>query len=95
MLRTDDKPLEGATYYDDSGNVSEDIRNSRVYTRLKSFYIREYKGTLYKKGTTILQSEAMRYKWRKVSAACFQSYMKYLKTNQEYCYNLAERSRNE
>lgn len=94
MLRVD-KPLEGATYYGDGGVVSDDIKNARAYTKLKSHYIREYKGSLYKKGTIVLQSELARYKWRKVSLTCFQSYIKYLTTNQEYCYNLAERSKNE
>ncbi len=94
MLR-EELPIANAVYYNDKGEVTEEFKTALVYTTARSFYIRELKATLYVKGSIVKREDKARYKWRKVGENSFKYYIKYLKTNQEYCYNLANRHRDE
>lgn len=91
----EEKAIEEATYYDETGNVTEEFKTALAYHKNKSHYVREFKTQLYTKGTIVKSNDRCRYKWRKVGPKCYRNYIKYLSTNQEYCYNLANRNRDE
>lgn len=86
--------VENAIYYGNDSLETEDFEHALAYTTTKSFYIREFKGAIFVKGTIVRREDKERFKWRKVNELCFKYYLKYLRTNQEYCYNLASRNRN-
>ncbi len=87
--------VENAIYTDKDGKETEDFENALAYKTAKSFYVREFKARLYEKGEVVRRHDRERYKWRKVGPLCYGNYLKYLVTNQSYCYNLADRHRND
>ncbi len=94
-MQTKPVKIVGATYYDQSGRETEDFEGAVAYKTIKSLFVREFKARLFIKGTIVKRDDLARYKWRKVGPMCFKNYVKYLTTNQEYCYNLADRNRND
>lgn len=84
--------VENAVYVDPTGKETEDFETALAYQTTKSQYVKEFKGRLYVKGTVVRKNDRDRYKWRKVGPVCYKNYVKYLTTNQEYCYNLADRN---
>ncbi len=90
-----EEPIKDATYFSDVGNETDDFKNAVAYKTPKYNYIKEVKGKLYVKGSVITRTDSARCKWRKVGPVCLMNYLKYLRTNQEYGYNLADRNRDE
>ena len=94
-MEVKEKRIEGAVYYGQDGKSLEEFEDAVAYHTAKSHYVRELKARLYVKGTIVKRDDKDRYKWRKVGPICYKNYLKYLTTNQEYCYNLADRNRND
>ena len=94
-MLNNEQAIENAAYYDESGKPTSEFKTSLLYSRAESFYIKEFKGSLFVKGTVVRKHDRERLKWRKVGEKCFNNYKKYLQTNQDYCYNLANRTRDE
>jgi len=82
-------------FLDRTGKEVED--EDKAYARCtdKSFYVKEYCGTLYTKDTIIQSSNKHQLKWRKVGPICFKNYLDYLKTNSQTRYILANRNTEE
>lgn len=94
-MQTKPTKVVGATYYGQNGLETEDFEGAVAYKTARSFFVRELKAKLFVKGTIVKRDDNSRYIWRKVGPVCFRNYGKYLLTNQEYCYNLADRNRND
>lgn len=79
-------------FYGLNGKPLEDSKGAYARQSEKSFYVMEFCGQLFKKGTVVRKMEADRLKWRKVGTLCFHNYLKYLETNKEPNYLVANRN---
>lgn len=79
-------------YYGLNGEELSSEKDAYVRKTEKSFYVMEFKGALFKKGTVVKRLDVDRMKWRKVGPHCFANYLEYLKTNKEPRYLIANRN---
>ncbi len=83
------------TYYNRDGEVTNEEKDSFIYIKDKTYFVKEFKGELLQKSDLVRSPDKIRLKWRKVGPICFRNYLKYLSTNQMYPYNIANRDWNQ
>lgn len=79
-------------FHDVNGKELVDSKGAYARTTGKSYYVMEFMGELYKKGTTVRRLDVDRLKLIKVGPTCYKNYLTYLKTNRDTSYTLANRN---
>ena len=84
--------MENKFYGRDSLETTDESQ-AVLRTTEKSYYALEYMGNLIRKDQIVQKFNECHKKWRRVSKSCFDCYMRYLKTNQQAAYYVANRER--